>query len=111
MENLNIESIVAKQLLTSVLKEFVKRLFRVDGIDSVEDFIDRVARRVIELQKESREKANKLYTAKEICDIYRISPATLERWIRVGLKYENTGSKTKRLFTIENVEKFKTKKR
>ena len=111
MNNSNFDGNFTEQLLNSILIDSVKKHFGTEGINSVDDFIDRIARKVIEIQNESSVKTKKRFTKSEICEMYRISPATLERWIRAGLKYENTGSRTTRYFTIENIENFKKNRR
>lgn len=90
-------------LLTSIIKE----LFGNQQIYSSDDFFDNIVDRVIDRLESKKQSESKFYTSKEICKKYRISPATLERRIRKGLEYESSGKKTKRLFTIEAMEKFK----
>lgn len=46
------------------------------------------------------------YTSKEVCTTYKISASTLERHIRKGLKFTNSGIKTKRIFTKSEVNKY-----
>lgn len=49
-------------------------------------------------------------TSKEVCVHYKISASTLERYVRKGLKYSNSGKGTKRLFTKKQIEQFKKQK-
>jgi hypothetical protein len=46
------------------------------------------------------------YTSKQICTAYNISSSTLERYVRNGLKFKNTGKKTKRIFTKNEFENY-----
>ncbi|RTY69679.1 hypothetical protein [Flavobacterium sp. LB2P53] len=111
MQSSKKEELLAEKLINSISKLLVKNLIRSGNFISENELIDRIAERVFELQNEVAKKECELHTSKEICIIYKISPATLERWIRKGLKYESTGVKSKRYFTIKNIEIFKTKKR
>lgn len=105
------EELLAEKLINSIAKLLLKVLIPFDGFIPENELVNRIAERVFEMQNEEAKKDSELHTAKEICIIYKISPATLERWIRRGLKYENTGVKSKRYFTQKNIELFKTKKR
>lgn len=49
-------------------------------------------------------------TSKEACSYYKISASTLERYVRKGLKYSNSGKGTKRLFTKKQIENYLKKK-
>jgi hypothetical protein len=111
MQSLKKEELLAEKLINSISKLLLKVLIRFENFISENELIDRITERVFELQNEVAKKESELHTSKEICIIYKISPATLERWIRKGLKYESTGVKSKRYFTIKNIELFKTKKR
>lgn len=111
MESFKNEDLLAKDLLHSRRNNLLFKLLGFEDINSADEFIDQVAKRMIEIQNESSKNANEFYTSKEICIIYKISLATLERWIRKGLKYESTGAKSKRLFTRKNIDLYKTKKR
>lgn len=111
MQSSKKEELLAEKLINSISKLLVKILIRFENFISENELIDRIAERVMEMQNEVAKKESELHTSKEICIIYKISPATLERWIRKGLKYENTGAKSKRYFTRKNIELFKTKKR
>lgn len=52
---------------------------------------------------------DKPMTSKETCNHYNISSSTLERYVRSGLKFKNTGKKTKRIFTKNEFENFLNK--
>lgn len=110
MQSSKKEELLAEKLINSISKLLVKNLIQSGNFISENELIDRIAERVFELQNEVTNKESELHTSKEICIIYKISPATLERWIRKGLKYESTGTKSKRYFTRKNIELFKTKK-
>ena len=111
MESLKKDELLTEKLINSISKLLSKVLIRLDGFISGNELIDRIADKVFEMQNEVRIKESEFHTSKQICNIYMISPATLERWIRRGLKYESTGAKSKRVFTRKNMELFKTKKR
>ena len=44
------------------------------------------------------------FTAREVCELYKISASTLERHVRKGLKFKSSGAKTKRIFSKSEVE-------
>jgi hypothetical protein len=111
MQSSKKEELLAEKLINSISKLLVKNLIQSGNFISENELIDRIAERVFELQNEVTKKESELHTSKEICIIYQISSATLERWIRKGLQYESTGAKSKRYFTRKNIEIYKTKKR
>lgn len=45
-------------------------------------------------------------TSKEICSHFKISPSTLERYVRQGLKFSSTKKNAKRLFTKRQFNHF-----
>lgn len=49
---------------------------------------------------------SKPMTSKEVCAYYKISPSTLERYVRNGLKHRSSGKNTKRLFTKKEFENY-----
>jgi hypothetical protein len=71
-------------------------------IELKEEIICEVINRISKLPKEEEEQ----HTSKQICTIYNISSSTLERHVRNGLKFRNTGKKTKRLFTKAEFENY-----
>ncbi|MFE3849207.1 helix-turn-helix domain-containing protein [Flavobacterium sp. LB3P45] len=66
-----------------------------------EEIICEVINRISKLPKDEEQ-----HTSKQICTIYNISSSTLERFVRSGLKFRNTGKKTKRLFTKAEFENY-----
>lgn len=74
------------------------------------DLVDELSYTVLNKISAS-ERDEKLLSSREVCETFNISPSTLERWIRQGLKFRNTGKRTKRQFLIKEVEKFKAIKK
>lgn len=111
MQSSKKEELLAEKLINSIAKLLLKVLIQFEGFIPENELVNRIAERVFEMQNEESKKDSELLTSKEICIMYKISPATLERWIRRGLKYESTGVKSKRYFTRKNIDLFKTKNR
>lgn len=86
------------QTFDSILKNWL--------ISIEEKITEEVTNRVLE--RIGKEIANdKIYDASEICKINKITIATLNRWVKNGLRYTSTGKRTKRFFTVQDVEKYK----
>lgn len=66
-----------------------------------EEIICEVINRISKIPRDEEQ-----HTSKQICTIYNISSSTLERYVRNGLKFRNTGKKTKRLFTKVEYENY-----
>jgi hypothetical protein len=66
-----------------------------------EQIIEEILSKIPNLNKEESQ-----FTSKQICTIYKISTSTLERYVRNGLKFRNTGKNTKRLFTKDEFENY-----
>lgn len=70
-------------------------------LDFKEEIICEVINRISTIPRDEEQ-----YTSKQICTIYNISSSTLERHVRCGLKFKNTGKKTKRIFTKIEFENY-----
>lgn len=96
MENFKADEKVLEYILLS----------RKEKIEELKDeIINEVVNRIKELNQDELQ-----FTSKQICKIYNISTSTLERYVRSGLKFKNSGKRTKRLFTKDDFEKFLNKK-
>ena len=105
MSNTKIDKIIEKDLLLSLDNGKLKLICKILKQFSKSDL--KFALKNLEAKKDSLSSEEVFYTSKEICGIFKISPSTLERNIRKGLKCYNNGTKTKRLFTITDYKKFK----
>lgn len=86
------------QTFDSILKNWL--------ISIEEKITEEVTNRVLE--RIGNDIANdRIYDASEICKVNKITIATLNRWVKNGLRYTNTGKRTKRFFTIQDIEKYK----
>lgn len=88
------------EMLNEVLKNWLHSI--------KEEIAEEVTKKVLESLDISNSK-DKIYSAIEICEISKIAISTLNRWAADGLRYTNTGKRTKRFFTIEDIEIYKRK--
>lgn len=87
-----------------ILNELLKNWL----ISVEEKIVVEVTKRVLEIVDDSCNR-DKQYSAKEICEISKISISTLNRWIKRDLGHTNTGRRTKRFFTVNDIESYKKK--
>lgn len=82
---------------------------KVELLSSFEAFLDEVllSRAEETYQKElGNNEKDKVLTFNEVCAYFRISPTTLERRIREGLKYSQAVRKGNRLFKLSDCQSF-----
>lgn len=87
------------------MKKKLKLLYEHLLVNIKDDVMQELELKFLELEIKN-EKLEKPMTSKEICQHYKISSSTLERYIRNGLKFKNSGKKSKRLFTKNDFNNF-----
>ena len=83
---------LAMQMLQKELVQFMKNEIKKQVQDEI---------------KKSNVPNDEFLTANQVCEIFKISLSTLERYVRDGLKFSSKAKGCKRLFKRSEVETFK----
>ena len=103
-------NILLEDLLSSLSLSKIKLIVILSILNKSDEEIEELLKNNFK-ENNKEEKNNGYYTSKEICEIFKISSSTLDRWILKGLVCKCNGRKTKRLFTVNDVNDFINKKK